>query len=76
MDRFICVDCEVDTDALGEYYMVTNIIWQLFGAGDMMLCISCLEGRMGRKLNKQDFAKVPVNYLGYRSQRMINRLEN
>ncbi|QMP84269.1 hypothetical protein HUN41_00163 [Streptomyces phage Coruscant] len=76
MNRFICVDCPLNTSDIGKYYMVTNIIWQLFGAGNRMLCISCLECRMGRKLNKQDFAKVPVNYLGYRSERMINRLEN
>ena len=33
-----------------EYYMVQNDIWRVYRAGDGMLCIGCLEKRMGRKL--------------------------
>jgi hypothetical protein len=76
LSQFKCVDCKVDTDENGEYYMVTNNIWRNYGAGRGMLCIGCLELRIGRKLDKYDFMNVPVNYLGYRSERMINRLEN
>lgn len=76
MSRYKCADCPVDTNQNGEYYMVTHNIWGRYGAGDGMLCIGCLETRMGRKLDKYDFMNVPVNYLGRRSKRMIDRLGN
>jgi hypothetical protein len=76
MNRFNCVGCGVNTSENGEYYMVTNNIWRLFGAGNGMLCIGCLEKNMGRKLDHYDFLNVPVNYLGHRSHRLRNRLGN
>ena len=44
-----CVDCGVDTDAIDEYYMVDDPVWQQ-AASDTTghLCISCLEHRLGR----------------------------
>ena len=44
---FRCEDCGSNYD---EYYMVQNDIWKTYGAGGSMLCIGCLEKRMGRKL--------------------------
>ena len=53
---FLCLDCGVDTDAIDEYYRVTNELWARANpdrAG--MLCIGCLEKRLGRELTPDDF---------------------
>jgi hypothetical protein len=41
-----------------------------------MLCIGCLEGRIGRLLMKDDFAAVPLNEMPFwrRSDRLKSRL--
>lgn len=71
-----CVDCEVHTGIIGDYYMVHKHLWAEFGSDDGMLCIACLENRMGRTLTPDDFSDAPVNYgsLTYRSERMISRI--
>jgi hypothetical protein len=38
-----------------EYYFVTDEIWKQAGAGKGMLCIGCLEERLGRQLRFNDF---------------------
>ncbi len=76
MSNFKCADCPVDTSKIGEYYMVTHNLWRAHGAGRGMLCIACLENRMGRKLDTYDFLNVPVNYIGHRSARMRDRIGN
>jgi hypothetical protein len=55
---FSCADCAYDYD---EYYMVSDDIWKAHGAGKGMLCIGCLEKRIGRLLRRQDFTDVPLN---------------
>jgi len=55
---FDCVDCGMDTGKKGEYYMVHDKIWMLSGLGSYnskMLCLNCLEKRIGRPLTKDDF---------------------
>lgn len=71
-----CVDCEVHTGVVGDYYMIHKHLWAEFGCGDGMLCIACLERRMGRILTPSDFTDAPVNggALTYRSERMISRV--
>lgn len=75
--RFICVDCSVDTCASEEYYMVHDPLWA--GAGmdphGGMLCIGCLEARLGRQLTPADFPDYPINrdFFGY-SPRLQQRL--
>jgi hypothetical protein len=78
---FNCVDCGVDTLAIGEYYMVKDEVWeqawvdrrrqrgprhwslrrsrrkQRHGRREI-LCIACLEVRIGRTLTRDDFAAV------------------
>jgi len=62
---FLCVDCSIDTGLHGwgdkNYYMVTDDIWKKYGVGEQMLCIDCLEKRMGRKLTKDDFTLCQLN---------------
>lgn len=52
-----CMDCGADTLPLGcsgraEFYMVTAEVWAAAGAApfpaDDILCIGCLEARLGR----------------------------
>jgi hypothetical protein len=48
-------------------------------SSDCMLCIGCLEKRLGRKLNILDFTVCVVNCLDcdeYKSERLINRLQS
>lgn len=71
-----CVDCYLDTYEADEYYMVHNHLWTIYGPKRGMLCIGCLEERMGRKLNAADFTDYPINRNPdqYRSSRLRNRL--
>lgn len=57
-----CMDCDVDTFSICEYYMVTNPVWhQAVPDGKGFLCIACLEERLGRELTPEDFPDVAVN---------------
>ena len=75
MENFICLDCGVNTDEIGEYYMLTNEVWKeavpdLVG----MLCINCVELRLGRQLWPEDFMDSPINYFHSRlSARVLSR---
>lgn len=73
-----CIDCTVDTDKIDEYYSVEEDVWQQAKTGELdgMLCIGCLEQRIGRPLTPADFIDAPVNYEGGfpHSDRLKNRL--
>lgn len=61
LERFtsmLCIDCGEDTS--DEYYMVEDAIWR--EATDSqerqgLLCIGCLESRLGYPLKSEDFPK-------------------
>lgn len=59
--RWNCVDCGYNTSL--EHYFVHNEVW--YGVAGMpesgMLCIGCLEARIGRTLTPSDFPKVHIN---------------
>jgi hypothetical protein len=60
--RELCLDCGVDTVAIGEYYVVRDEVWaQAAKPLDGMLCIGCLEGRLGCRLEPGDFDDFPLN---------------
>jgi hypothetical protein len=75
VSSFHCVGCGTNTAAIGEYYMVRDDAWPLAGDGGM-LCIGCLEFRLGRLLDRSDFTRCPVNDdpLRPRSARLSERL--
>jgi hypothetical protein len=80
MRSSICLDCHIDTMfILFEYYVVYNEIWKQATEKHerlSMLCIGCLEKRLGRKLCKDDFKNCPVNKRFERkSQRLQERLQ-
>jgi hypothetical protein len=54
--RAHCLDCGVFVHAINEYYMLHNAVWQeAHPADDGMLCIGCVEERLGRRLTPGDF---------------------
>lgn len=75
---YACTDCLVDTDILHEFYMVHDSIWSAAVSEKpaVILCIGCLETRLGRELTATDFKAVPLNTgPGFkRSDRFADRL--
>jgi hypothetical protein len=69
-----CVDCGVDTVEAREGYMVRDDVWPLDPRGGM-LCVGCLERRIGRRLAPADFTDVPINRLPGSGERLRSRLE-
>jgi hypothetical protein len=83
-----CADCGVGTVTLGEWYVVWDEVWDQAWAGrrrwwyehiagQEILCIRCLERRIGRRLTRDDFVpELPVNQLdfGPKSKRLLARL--
>jgi hypothetical protein len=77
-----CVDCGIGTLTIHEWYMVNDDVWEQAWAGrrkswrvagQEILCIGCLERRLGRTLIASDF--VPGNpNKGRVSERMRDRL--
>ncbi len=67
-----CRDCGIDTtprDGEGnphvsgwEWYVVRDEVWKQATSDERgILCIGCLEERLGRQLTPQDFADLPIN---------------
>ena len=50
-------DCMIDDK---DYYMVSHEIWDKIGVGVGMLCMSCLEERLGHKLKKTEILLCPL----------------
>jgi hypothetical protein len=45
----ICLECGIDCSAADETYMVKDTVWPI-GDLDGMLCVGCIEQRIGRRL--------------------------
>jgi hypothetical protein len=76
---FYCDDCGECTNCITEYYMVKDEVWSLAMTSERtpdMLCIGCLESRIGRLLTKEDFTDAPLNEMPFwpRSERLKSRL--
>jgi len=56
--------------------MINKPLWDEYGAEREMLCIECLETRMGRELQPQDFPALPVNNPNIfpKSDRILSRM--
>jgi hypothetical protein len=68
-----CVDCNVDSCAVDGLYMVHDRVWPI-GRLDGMLCVACLEQRIGRRLTPADFQDVPCNRWPHtHSRRLMSR---
>jgi formate-dependent nitrite reductase cytochrome c552 subunit len=79
LETFGCLDCAACTNCNYEYYMVTDEVWLTAHPEDNgMLCIGCLEQRLGRTLGYADFTGAPINAIGLMtgSPRYQDRLTN
>lgn len=64
-DYWLCQDCHLP-DPMA--FMVEDDVWQAARLSQGVICIPCLETRLGRKLVIQDFQHVPMNdalFTGY-----------
>lgn len=60
-----CKVCGRETVALenfDQYYMVKDVLWREHGVAGM-LCIACLQARMGRALRWSDFLPCPLSVM-------------
>jgi hypothetical protein len=76
-----CVDCGFDTFVGGEYYAVHDAVWKAaceaaprLHDGGGLLCIGCLERRLGRELTRDDF--IIDNPLNQDSRRLSDRIRD
>jgi hypothetical protein len=77
--KFLCLDCNVDTGKSGEHYMLNDSTWSLTGLGKYgMLCVRCVERRIGRKLRSNDFNNSYLNKprTGIISNRLMDRMSS
>jgi hypothetical protein len=60
-DKWLCAscgkDCYLDDK---DYYMVKHHLWKKHGVGSGMLCMDCMEDRLGHKLTKEDILVCPL----------------
>ena len=78
-----CVDCGLGTYAADEYpHTIKTEVWEQVwvgrrkswrAPGTEILCIGCLEDRLGRRLTRTDFTSAPCND-PYRGHAMSARL--
>jgi hypothetical protein len=78
--HFPCLDCQYDTFR-DEYYMLRNEVWLSANPKSKgMLCIGCVEERIGRRLTPEDFSAAPINhesegfFFTPKSARLLSRL--
>jgi hypothetical protein len=80
-----CADCGLGTVTAGEWYMVKDDVWEAAWTGrrepwhelpwQEILCIGCLEKRIGRTLVASDFSDDQINDRPrFKSARLHNRL--
>jgi hypothetical protein len=69
-----CMDCGIDCH--DEYYVVRHDLWrQAVGRRPGFLCIMCLEERVGRRLDPDDFLPCGANDLDWRkTDRLRDRM--
>jgi hypothetical protein len=76
-NKFKCLDCLVDTGRLGEHFFLKNEVWFKVHTSDKgMICIGCIEARLGRKLVPEDFTDAYVNRPVHVGQTMSDRLRS
>jgi hypothetical protein len=60
--KWLCVDCKDNTSKMKEHYFIRTALWNEAGMGEAgMLCVGCLEDRIGRNLVSSDFTGAHIN---------------
>lgn len=72
--KWNCVDCDRCTKL--EHYFVKSEVWfVLAGMPETgMLCLDCIERRIGRELNSSDFTDAHIN--NPKTNSMTDKLRN
>lgn len=73
--KWFCVYCSADVHL--EHCFLKQEIWnKIHNSCFGMVCLSCMEQRLGRLLNKDDFTDCYINRLNYgsKSARLVDRL--
>lgn len=76
--KWLCLDCKEDTGKMHEHYFVKTEVWmQAHHSIRGMLCVGCLEQRVGRPLCREDFTDASINNpsLFPMSDRLRSRLQ-
>jgi hypothetical protein len=56
-----CEDCGKDCfKDEKDYYMIQHDLWEKHGVGRGMICMDCIEDRLGRKINAADILICPI----------------
>lgn len=78
--KYECLDCNCCVIHIREWYMLVNQIWNEAVYPDScqsILCVSCLEIRLGRELTATDFSPQIINtdHNKYpKSERLLSRI--
>lgn len=75
--KFLCLDCKQDTGKMREHYFIHTELWlKVVDSIVGMLCVGCLEARLGRNLVPSDFTNCTVNNPKYepKSARLMQRM--
>lgn len=77
--KFLCLDCRIDTGKIREHYMLVDKTWfEVHTSNVGMMCIGCVENRLGRTLVPSDFNDSHVNNprLYEMSGRLLSRIKS
>lgn len=67
-----CVDCDIDTADIHEWYMVHGDVWAQTKLEKGCLCVGCLETRIGRLTTADDY-RFSMIWFGPLSARLAAR---
>lgn len=60
--KMVCHDCGKNVcENPVDYFMVMDELWNQYGVGRGLLCLSCFEKRLGRPLVKEDIKICELN---------------
>lgn len=60
--KWLCLDCGDNTSQMKEHYFVKTEVWFSAHASECgMLCVGCIEKRLGRVLVSSDFTAAHIN---------------
>jgi len=58
----VCDDCGKTVIDRADYYMIKDELWSEFGNEKGMLCLACMEKRLGREITHDDLTNCAVNW--------------
>jgi len=73
-DNWLCADCGKDTFIdPKDFYMIRFELWDIIGVGGGMLCMDCIEKRVGHALTKNEILPCPLTeYINPYTSKILN----